>query len=118
MSKHTKGPWQYDGESFIFASPMREGRMIAEIRGWGWLQKKGEKEGMAEQDANGFLISTAPDLLEACKESLNALLDYVETLEKQGGSMNYGKKVIAQLVIVIAKAEGVAAETANKGEKK
>jgi hypothetical protein len=52
------------------------------------------------------LIGAAPDLLEACKESLNALLDYVETLEMRGGQMNYGRKVVSELVKAIAKAEG------------
>jgi len=49
------------------------------------------------------LIAATPELLEACKEALNALLDYVDTLEKQGCMMNYGRKVIAQLYAALLK---------------
>jgi hypothetical protein len=59
----------------------------------------------SSQEANARLIAAAPDLLEVAKESLNVLLDYVDTLEKAGGSMNYGRKVIKMLMLAIAKAE-------------
>lgn len=35
------------------------------------------------------------EMLAALAEAENALLDYVERLERQGGSMNYGRSVIA-----------------------
>lgn len=65
--KHTPGPWEYDGLSYVSRNS-REGEMIAHVRGWGWLQKKGEDAGIEEQNANGRLLAAAPDLLEACKE--------------------------------------------------
>jgi hypothetical protein len=36
-------------------------------------------------------------------EAQNALLDYVERLEKQGSMMNYGRKVIAEIDAYLAK---------------
>lgn len=57
QSKHTPRPWYYDGSNYIFTT---EGnKMIAEIRGYG----SGEP-----MDANGKLMSAAPDLLEVVKE--------------------------------------------------
>lgn len=38
----------------------------------------------------------------ALVEALNALQDYVEALEAQGGSMYYGRSVIAQIEAAIA----------------
>jgi hypothetical protein len=40
---------------------------------------------------------TRNELLEALAEAENALLDYVDRLEKQGGSMNYGRAVIRKI---------------------
>jgi hypothetical protein len=48
----------------------------------------------------------AASALAAMREAENALLDYVETLEKMGGTMGYGRSVIRQLQDVIAKAGG------------
>lgn len=43
----------------------------------------------------------------AMKEAKNALLDYVDKLEKQGGFMFYGKTVIRQLDISIKIADEI-----------
>jgi hypothetical protein len=37
------------------------------------------------------------EILNAIREAENALLDYVERLEIQGGMMNYGRLVIRKL---------------------
>lgn len=42
---------------------------------------------------------------DALKECLNALEDYVPTLERQGATMGYGNAVIAQARAAIAKAQ-------------
>jgi hypothetical protein len=39
------------------------------------------------------------------KEAQNALLDYVERLEKQGGMMNYGRSVLARIDDALAKGD-------------
>ena len=61
MSKHTPGPWEADGEGYIFGPGTS---MIAETRGWG--------DDSINEVANARLIAAAPDLLEACKLALNA----------------------------------------------
>ncbi len=68
MSQHTPGPWMpldptMSGMSgMIIAGDCNH--PIAEVRGWGWLQKKG-KAGEEEQDANLRLIAAAPDMKAA-----------------------------------------------------
>ena len=47
-------------------------------------------------------------ILAALQEAENALLDYVERLEKKGGTMGYGRAVIRQV--------RAAAETAVKAK--
>ena len=68
MSKmsHTPGPWSYENEGqTVYVGDQIEGQWIAQVRGWGWLQKL--KNGEAVQDANGRLIAAAPELLEALR---------------------------------------------------
>jgi hypothetical protein len=72
MSKHTPGPWEFDGQSYIW-SDMAIGKMIAQIRGWGWLQKEGEEEAIAEQEANARLIAAAPEMYEALKKIIEEI---------------------------------------------
>ena len=56
MSKFTLGPWRYDGRNYIVNSDCN---MVGEVRGWGWLQYKGEEAATAEQDANGMMMAAA-----------------------------------------------------------
>ncbi len=67
MSKHTPGPWlPLDGELSGMIIADSPDHPVAEVRGWGWLQKKG-KAGEEEQDANLRLIAAAPDMLAALR---------------------------------------------------
>ena len=52
------------------------------------------------------LMLCAPDMLAALKHSHNALLDYVDQLERLGSIMGYGRSTIAACEAAIAKAEG------------
>ena len=61
--KHISGPWEYFKEDQRVIIPGDHSKLIADIRGWGWLQKL--PEGHKIQDANGRLIAAAPELLEA-----------------------------------------------------
>jgi len=77
MSKHTPGPWEYDKSQ--------------PDHGWTIKQKgtnpgTGDPEGVVGcsewiwiEDANGYLMAAAPDLLEACKEALTDYECCVET---------------------------------------
>ena len=100
MIQHTPGPWSTDDMMGGIWGP--DGKPIQTCGQHAIDFGKGSEEARD----NAFLIAAAPDLLEACKESLNALLDYVETLEKLGADLNYGHKVIEQLNFAIAKSRG------------
>ena len=101
--KHTPGPWDRD--------PYNDNLII--VKGSNpYLYIIAEVDPVAsseitdfEIEANARLIAAAPDLLEACKESLNALLDYIPTLERNGDYMGYGRKVTKLLQSAIHKAE-------------
>ena len=54
---HTAGPWREDARQRVHC----EEGLIADVRGWGWLQHK--EDGERTQDANSRLISAAPALL-------------------------------------------------------
>lgn len=43
-------------------------------------------------------------MLAALVEAENALTDYIETLERQGAKLNYGRNVLAQVRAAIASA--------------
>lgn len=58
--EHTPGPWEYEPEGQYVHLPDNHARIIADIRGWGWLQKL--PNGAEIQDANGRLIASAPEL--------------------------------------------------------
>ncbi len=105
MSAHTPGPWRVAGyagehdEAGAAITSSFDGYRVATttcVEGDEWTRYY----------ANACLIAAAPDLLTGCKESLNALRDYVEQLEEQGGMMGYGRSVIRRLEAAIAKAEG------------
>jgi hypothetical protein len=53
------------------------------------------REEMEEAVKRQKLRDAAPALAEALAEALNALLDYVPTLEAKGASLAYGHSVIA-----------------------
>lgn len=62
-TKHTLGSWKYIQEDQKVIIEDDYSKLIAEIRGWGWIQELPNPE--ERQDANGKLIAAAPDLLEA-----------------------------------------------------
>lgn len=69
MSKvnHTPAPWEYHKEDQRVHVNGDYSKMIADIRGWGWLQKL--PDGDKIQDANGRLIAASPDMLEALEKA-------------------------------------------------
>ena len=71
-TSHTPGPWSYENEGqTVYVGDQIEGQWIAQVRGWGWLQKL--KNGEAVQDANGRLIAAAPELLEALQNIIDSV---------------------------------------------
>ena len=61
--------------------------------------------------ANARLIAAAPDMLSALVEADNALSDYIDQLEKRGGSMNYGHAVLRRVRAALAAASDPKGET-------
>ena len=93
-SKHTTGPWEvsigkYQGLG-EFAVYQGETGTIC----------RGDDE-MIDWEANAYLISAAPELLEACKEAI-LQIEYLHSKFKETGS---GISVLLKLQTAIAKAE-------------
>lgn len=97
--KHTPGPWAYNSEDQIIHLPNDFSKMIAQVRGWGWIQKLPNPEQI--QDANGRLMAASPELLEA----LEMMIDRYTHLGK-GGSTEMRGEAIDKSLIAIAKAKG------------
>lgn len=74
---HTAAPWAYC-QKWQKVTTADGGQLIADIRGWGWLQKL--PDGEAIQDANGRLIAAAPELLAA----LESITDYFTIKHRRG----------------------------------
>lgn len=62
MTKHTPGPWKYDGRDIF---PPAMGQTIATTWDIGRTSY--------ERHANGHLIAAAPDLLAACETIISSL---------------------------------------------
>ena len=80
MSKHTPGPWEWDGGGFVFGpddSRLRRCPYVAQIRDGGLSEDT--------LDANARLIAASPDMLAA----LNGLVGLIEA----GGIYNLAKGV-------------------------
>lgn len=110
MSNPTPGPWKV---------------AEASTDGGYWIETEAEKYTVvcgrgdwphraAESLANARLIAAAPDLLEAAREAVNALADYIPQIEAKGASLSYGRHVVGQLLLAIAKASGAPAEPERK----
>jgi len=98
---HTPGPWVID-EFYERGGFFKIGTAKAVLCHVHSFAESGLADPVARADAN--LIAAAPELLRAAGEALNALLDYVPAMERQGAVMGYGLAVIACLKDAIAKA--------------
>jgi hypothetical protein len=67
----------------------------------------------AEIDFLDAQLTVAHHVLGAAK---NALLDYIETLEKRGASLHYGRSVLRQIDMVLAYKYS-ATEAVTEGQK-
>lgn len=114
MSAHTPGPWEpgrfmlqfkVGDEVFAVVAPQFHGDGLR-IRTVAICGDTADEKLRSTSEADAWLIAAAPDLLHASVEALNALLDYVDRLERGGGVMGYGNAVIAKLRAAITKAEG------------
>lgn len=90
----------------------RDGQMIiADIRGWGSLERLGADVAVATMDANGQLIAAAPDLLAELKSALGwlkVLCAYAENSPDYTSDINENNylQAVENIQSAIAKAEG------------
>lgn len=99
MTKHTPKPWYIDGHSVKVSKPEREflGEGAPET-----ICEMLSSVSPGETTANQVLIAAAPDLLEACKQSMSWLREYHTQM---GDPMDEGVFGLAdQLEAAIAKA--------------
>ncbi len=69
---HTPGPWKYHSAGVMVLDGDGQ-TSIADIRGWGRLEKVyGEQKAMEIQDANGRLIAAAPEMLRIIQRLVTA----------------------------------------------
>ena len=75
----TEKPWAYvpEGQMIVMGSDIT--RMIADVRGWGWLQKL--PNGADKQDANGRLIADAGTVHHQTGLTPSQLVERVKELE-------------------------------------
>jgi hypothetical protein len=101
---HTPGPWTDQSiDHSQWGVYDARGRVVAQAQ---QIKPLPEDLKQVERTANARLIAAAPELLEALEEAENALADYVQTIEKTGASLNYGRAVLLRARAAIAKAEG------------
>jgi len=99
MSKHTPGPWQYEGPDQFGDYTIHAGDLaIAAVPNGIARELRGEGR---EQSANARLIGAAPELLGACIQARAAFPD--AWFAKEHG---VPRDLIKLLDAVIAKAEG------------
>jgi hypothetical protein len=106
MNKHTAGPWRISGFSgtgfHIFNGPENTGRQVALVESTYQV-----KDAYNEGDANAHLIAAAPDMLEALKNILPHLDEYIKWHHEFNGGCSVEIEDGADIIrIAIAKAEG------------
>jgi len=79
--KHTPGPWIYTREDQQVHLPNDHSKLIADIRGWGWIQKLPNAEEI--QDANGELIAEAGTVASECGLTPRQLLEQRDDLNNK-----------------------------------
>lgn len=89
LDKATPGPWASAKEAPDWIRAERKGETfhVADVRGWGTLEKEGQK-GCDELSANIALIAAAPDMAAWIKKAL----PYLKVIQSNG-SLSLGKFV-------------------------
>ncbi len=59
-----------------------------------------------KETSHGPEITAGVVMCEALREAENVLTDYIETIEKTGASLNYGRSVLRQIRAAIVLYEG------------
>lgn len=88
--KRTQGSWRTDlpdEAQYIFLDEPNSCKTIAQVRGWGWLQKLGGDKAVEIQDANCKFIASAPDMANIIRQ-LQAMIEeqknhYLQKLDKE-----------------------------------
>ncbi len=105
MSEHTAGPWTLEN-GCIWAKTKVGDMKIADVRGWGHLIGVGamnlpESKAIEIQNANGYVLAAAPELLEVVRMLRSAqCIGYISRRE------SLPKSIEDAVNEAIAKAEG------------
>ena len=102
MGKHTKGPWKVTGMALNIEGGGQG--MIAATRFLGGVPEK-----MEEHKANAVLMASAPDLLAACREARETLLELSSLAGDNDPQFNPGgraHKAAGKLLRALNEAEG------------
>jgi len=86
-TKHTPGPWTFDGEELVSDAEDWDVAYLARFMNPGY-----------SSEANGYLLAAAPELLEACEASVAYLL--------RGEGAGWKACELAQAAIAKARGEG------------
>lgn len=84
-TKHTPGPWKYDGMWSLVMAGKYE---IAAIHAARFAEDTKKRKRLDESQANARLIAAAPDLLEACKQS-ERLITQIATVANNPDTFKY-----------------------------
>jgi hypothetical protein len=96
MGKHTPGPWEVSNDHtpqpWVIRQAGRFGALF-EVKQIGFLKKESALEC---QHANARLIAAAPELLAACEDLMDYILDMLETDEPYPRCIEFAREVITR----------------------
>lgn len=102
MTKHTPGPWEWDGYTLRPVAPETDITSVMTAETFSMMYRDGNLEAVtAEEAQNKLLIAAAPDLLDAAK----AAADVLKKQKWRTDSTDPEAVALAKLLAAIARAE-------------
>lgn len=100
MNNHTPGPWHWQGDSLthrqfdIYAPGSAPQQHVCTVNNLS-VDKLRQRDA-AQAEANARLIAAAPDLLDALRECISAMLSMRDQIEQMAGMFYDDDSAIAQ----------------------
>ena len=97
---HTPGPWRVDEDGFVWGccpgpAFMKTAHfLVAEVRGWGYLQY--QADGVQTQSCNARLIAAAPELYEALEAAYMVLKPQKSRFEEYVNAVTLARAALAK----------------------